>query len=102
MRFPELFRATLEFKQEKVDTLEALKQYKKNYENGSPAHIREHYDYVWETLINKQQEINEAHEEVDAEIQEFEECHVILEEIYKVAGKDDINWSKNCRSGNNN
>jgi len=84
MRFRELYNATLAFKQEKIDTLAYLKQLKKNYDNASPAHIREHYDYVWETLINKQQEINVAHEEVDKEIQEFEECHVILEEMYKV------------------
>ena len=72
MRFPELYSATLAFKQEKIDTLAALKQFKKDYDNGSPDHIRTHYDYVWETLINKQQEINQAHEEVDAVIQEFE------------------------------
>ena len=84
MRFPELYSATLAFKQEKIDTLAALKQFKKNYDNGPPAHIRTQYDYIWETLINKQQEINEAHEEVDAVIQEFEECHVLYGEMYNV------------------
>ena len=85
MIFPELYRATLAFKQAKIDTLAAFKQFKHNYENGPPAHIREQYDNIMHTLITKQQEIYAAHEEVDAEIQEFEECHMILEEMYKVS-----------------
>ena len=64
--------------------MEALKQFKNNYDNAPPAHIREHYDNIRHTLINKQQEINEAHEEVDAVIQEFEECHVLYGEMYNV------------------
>ena len=82
MRFPELFRATLAFKQAKLDNLEALKQFKQNYDNGAPEEIRKHYDYVWQTAITKQQEINQAHEEVGVLIQEFEECDMILEEMY--------------------
>ena len=85
MRFPELFRATLAFKQDKVDTLEVFKQFKKNYENATKEEIRTHYNYVWETLINKQQEINQAHEEVGGLIQAFEECGLILDEMYKVS-----------------
>jgi len=84
MRFPELFRATLAFKQEKLDTVEGLKQFKKNYENGSKEEIREHYDYVWQTAITKQQEINQAHEEVGVLIQSFEECDMILKEMYDI------------------
>jgi len=84
MRFPELFRATLAFKQAKLDNVEALKQYKQNYDNASKEEIRKHYDYVWQMAITKQQEINEAHEEVGELIQEFEECDMILEEMYDV------------------
>ena len=84
MRFPELFRATLAFKQAKLDNLKALKQYKQNYDNASKEEIREHYDYVWETAITKQQEINQAHEEVGVLIQSFEECDMILKEMYDI------------------
>jgi hypothetical protein len=84
MRFPELFRATLAFRQAKLDNLEALKQFKQNYDNGAPDDIREHYDYTWQTSITKQREINQAHEEVGVLIQAFEECDMILEEMHDI------------------
>ena len=84
MRFPELFRATLAFKQEKLDNLETLKQFKRNYDNASKEKIREHYDRIWQSVLTKQREINEAHEEVEALIQTLEECDIILEELYDI------------------
>jgi hypothetical protein len=95
MRFPELFRATLAFKQAKLDNLEALKQYKKNYDNGPPDDIREHYDYAWQTSITKQRDINWAHEEVRDLIHALEECDGILEEMHDII--DEIKLTINSR-----
>jgi hypothetical protein len=84
MSLPAIFSETLAYKQYTLDVLEKLKKFKKNYDNIPKNKIRQNYDYYWEMAIAKDEEINDAQDELNNCIHQFTECKIILKNMYAI------------------
>ena len=92
MSLPAIFSETLAYKQYTLDVLEKLKKFKKNYDNIPKNKIRQNYDYYWEMAIAKDEEINDAQDELNNCIQHFTPFYILNADF------NDIKKIKNIKS----